>query len=191
MIEILYDHYKETCSITAEAVKRRDRLLVYVVLTLALLVLQGVLPEVSGATLNSVLSHQFGTTTSIDLSIIGSAIWFMLLLFVLRYFQISMFVERQYTYIHSLEGKIDNGLISREGKAYLNKYPIFSDWMWLLYTVIFPLLLLLIVITKIGSEITFACLNNWTYTTSLNLVISILMIVSVSLYLFSFHSKKK
>jgi hypothetical protein len=191
MSEILYDHYKETCNITAEVIKRRDRLLIYVVLTLALLVIQGILPEVSVSALNNILNHQFGITTSIDLSIIGSAVWFLLLLFILRYCQTSIFVERQYTYLHELEDRIENGLISREGKSYLSNYPIFSDWMWLLYTVIFPALLLLIVLVKAGSEITFACFNGWSFTTSFNLVISVLILVSVSLYLFSLHSKKK
>jgi hypothetical protein len=191
MLEILYDHYKETCNITAEVIKRRDRLLIYVVLTLALLVIQGILPEVSVSTLNNILNHQFGITTSIDLSIIGSALWFLLLLFILRYCQTSIFIERQYTYLHELEGRIENGLISREGKSYLSNYPIFSDWMWLLYTVIFPALLILVVLVKAGSEITFACFNGWSFTTSFNLIISVLIIVSVSLYLFSLHSKKK
>jgi len=191
MLEILYDHYKETCNITTEVIRRRDRLLIYVVLTLALLAIQGILPEVSVSALNNILSNQFGITTFIDLSIIGSVVWFLLLLFILRYCQTSIFVERQYTYLHELEGRIENGLISREGKSYLNNYPIFSNWMWLLYTVIFPALLLSVVLVKVVSEITLACFNGWSFTTSFNLVISILIIVSVFLYLFSLHSKNK
>jgi hypothetical protein len=191
MLEILYDHYKETCSITAEVIKRRDKLIIYVVLTTTLLVLQGVLPEVSSETLSNILSHQFGVTTSIDLSVIGSLLWFVLLLLLLRYFQSSMFVERQYPYIHKLEEEIGGGVLAREGKAYLEKYPIFSNWMWLLYTIVFPVLLFSIVLAKIISEITYACINGWSYTTHLNIVIALLIIISISLYLFSLHSKEK
>jgi hypothetical protein len=102
-----------------------------------------------------------------------------------------MFVERQYPYIHKLEEEIGGGVLAREGKAYLEKYPIFSNWMWLLYTIVFPVLLFSIVLAKIISEITYACINGWSYTTHLNIVIALLIIISISLYLFSLHSKEK
>jgi len=190
MSEILYDHYKDTCSITLEAAKRRDRLLVYVVVAMGILAILGVMPEISDQAINEFLNFKFGFATTIDLSILGSAIWFLLLLFILRYFQVSIFVERQYPYLHQLEERIENGILSREGKGYLVSYPIFSNWMWLLYTVIFPTLLLSVTSGKIVTEITHAYLSGWSAGAKFNVLVFVLILISVILYLYSLHFGK-
>lgn len=190
MSEILYDHYKDTCSITSEAAKRRDRLLIYVVIALGILAIQGVIPEISDRAINEFLSFKFGFITTVDLSVLGSGVWFLLLLFILRYFQVSIFVERQYPYLHQLEERIENGILSREGKGYLNSYPIFSNWMWLLYTVIFPTLLLSVTSGKIVSEVKDACLSGWSAGAKFNVLVFILILISVTLYLYSLHFGK-
>lgn len=190
MSEILYDHYKDTCSITSEATKRRDRLLIYVVVSLGILAIQGIMPEISDRAINEFLSFKFGFATTINLSVLGSAVWFLLLLFILRYFQVSIFVERQYPYLHQLEERIENGILSREGKGYLLSYPIFSNWMWLLYTVIFPTLLLSITSGKIVGEIKSACLNGWSAGAKFNVLVFVLILISVILYLYSLHFGK-
>jgi hypothetical protein len=61
-------------------------------------------------------------------------------------------------YLHALEEKLngyypETKVFTREGKSYLSKYPLFSNWVWLLYTVLFPCLIVFSVITKGYSEI--------------------------------------
>lgn len=192
---ILYDHYKDTCSTIGESVKRRDRLMLFVILALAFFALQTIFPTVSNTAVNDFLNFKFGLTLKLDLSVIGNIVWFLLLIFTLRYFQVAVFIERQYKYIHYLEEKLNHEagkeLITREGKSYLHQYPIFSDWMWLLYTVIFPLLLLGVAVGKIVSELSNVCTFGWSLGLVLNSIAFLLLGVSIVLYLIMIHKKPK
>lgn len=126
------------------------------VLTLAAFSLYALSPEYSATALSGFLSTSYGISATFNFAVLGSVVWFLLLIFSLRYFQVSVSIERQYDYIHQLEDKLNakcgEEIITREGKSYLSNYPKFSDWIWMLYTVFFPLILLVITATKIVSE---------------------------------------
>lgn len=67
-------------------------------------------------------------------------------------------IERQYDYIHHLEELLNSKYagsraFTREGKAYLNEYPMFSSWVWFLYTAAFPLIVLLCITIRIQGEL--------------------------------------
>jgi len=192
---ILYDHYKDTCTIIGGAIKRRDRLMLFVVLTLGFFAFQAIFPTDSNAVVNQFLTFKFGLTQEFDLSIVGNVVWFLLLIFTLRYLQLAVFVERQHAYIHTIEEKLNDGLgkefITREGKSYLNKYPRYSDWMWMLYTIIFPVLLLIVSAVKIYAETRYACENAWSLGYLLDSTAFALLLVSVVLYLVMVHKKAK
>lgn len=191
-ITTIYDHYKDTCSITGEAVKRRDRLMVFVIIALGFFAFQYISPNSSNVMLNDFLNFKFGVTLELNFSIIGNVIWFLLLIFTLRYFQVAVFVERKYPYLHKLEDRLNKELgeniITREGKSYLSSYPRFSDWMWVLYTIIFPLLLLAVTTIKIIGEL---CINGWNFSTILDAIVFLLLTVSIILYLIMVHKKSK
>ena len=74
----------------------------------------------------------------------------------MRYFQAAVHLERQYKYIHNLEDQLsphyDGKAFTREGKAYLGDYPLFSRWTSALYTKLFPVLLIAVLGTKLRSE---------------------------------------
>lgn len=192
-LSIIYDHYKETCSIIGDAIKRRDRLMVFVILALGFFAFQTIFPITSDTVVNDFLSFKFGLTLKLDLSIIGNVVWFLLLIFTLRYFQVAVFVERQYSYLHQAEDKLnkelEQELITREGKSYLNKYPLFSDWMWMLYTIIFPLLLLAVSTAKIISELKDLCASGWSFSLLLDSTAFVLLAISIVLYLTTLHRK--
>lgn len=194
-INILYDHYKDTCSTIGEAIKRRDRLIIFVLLTTGFFALQSIFPSVPNQFISDYLMFRFGSATQINPTVLGSVIWILLLIFTMRYFQVAIFIERQYGYIHEVENKINVKLgdefITREGKAYLSKYPIFSDWMWVLYTIIFPILLLVIAIIKITGEWKAASFYGITSNLIFNSVIALLLVISVILYLKVIHFKNK
>ncbi len=194
-VTILYDHYKDTCSTIGQAVKRRDRLMVFVVLALGFFAFQSIFPTASNTAVNDFLNFKFGLTHGLDLAVVGNVVWFLLLIFTLRYFQVAVFVERQYDYIHKVEDQLNaefgKELVTREGKSYLGKYPVFSDWMWMLYTIIFPLLLLVVATVKIIGEFAHVCNTGWTFGLALNGIAFVLLTLSVVLYMIMIHSKSR
>lgn len=195
LIDTIYDHYKDTCSIIGDAIKRRDRLMLFVILTLGFFAFQTIFPTVSNNVVNDFLNFKFGLTLKLNLSIIGNIVWFLLLVFTIRYFQIAVFIERQYVYLHNLEDKLNNKLgeelITREGKSYHHKYPIFSNWMWIIYTIIFPLLLLGSGIAKITGELKNISTTGWSLGLALNTTTFVLLAVSIVFYLIMIHKKTK
>lgn len=194
-VSIIYDHYKETCSIISEAIKRRDRLMLFVILTLGFFAFQTISPTASNSVVNDFLNFKFGLTLKLDLSVIGNVVWFLLLIFTLRYFQVAVFVERQYIYLHQAEEKLNKELgvelVTREGKSYLDKYPLFSNWMWILYTIIFPILLFVVSAIEIVNELKNTCIQFWSFNFLLDGIAFVLLGVSVVLYLTTLHGKTK
>lgn len=194
-ISIIYDHYKDTCSIVREGVKRRDRLMLFVILALGFFAFQTIFPMASNVAVNDFLNFKFGLNINLDLSIIGNVAWFFLLIFTIRYFQAAVFIERQYIYIHKLEDSLNKtsgeNVITREGKSYLDKYPIFSDWMWTLYTIIFPSLLLVVSAAKIIGEIKIVCANRLSLSPFLNVIAFVLLAISIIFYLILIHKKSE
>jgi hypothetical protein len=194
-ISIIYDHYKDTCSIIGEAIKRRDRSMLYVVLVLSFFAFQTISPANSILVVNDFLNFKFGLSLGLNISVIANIVWFLLLIFTLRYFQVAVFVERQYVYLHKAEDAVNKELkeelITREGKSYLEKYPLFSNWMWMLYTIVFPLLLLGVAATKITGELRYVWISGWAVGSILDSIAFVLLVVSVVLYLTTLHKKSK
>ncbi|NJL58660.1 MAG: hypothetical protein HC887_02435 [Desulfobacteraceae bacterium] len=133
---------------------------------------------------------QSGQTVAIEPAFIGSMLWFFLLSILIRYFQTVILINRQYAYIHKVEENLCSFLgadyICREGKAYVRSYPIFSKWTKALYTVIFPIFLMLVVSVKIYKE--FKILGM--FYLGVNTVLFLMIIVSVVLYWIQLHHKK-
>jgi hypothetical protein len=192
-IEILYDHYKETCLNNKDLENKREKLIIYILLILTLFSIQFYSPDQAINAITKAIEYKFGSSFNISFSGFLSLTWGLLTIISIRYFQICIQIERQYSYIHSLEPLIDKeiggDIFKREGAGYLDRYPKFSNWTWILYTWVFPLGLILIVITKTVLEIK-------TYSSSyfglyiLNIILSIIITVSSILYLFAIHYKK-
>ena len=191
--QTLYDHYKETLSAIKESNKLRDRLLVFVLPLVMLLLFQTISPSESAEIISAFLLQKFGIITTTSIVLVGSVVWFGLLFVVVRYFQTVIFAERQYPYLHKLEERLssdygDENIFTREGKSYLNKYPRFSDWTHWLYTFIFPLSLLSVTSIKI--------LDEWKIATSVSLplvfnsVIFLCFVITIILYLRYMHFSK-
>ena len=110
----------------------------------------------------------------------------------MRYFQTVTLIERQYRYIHLLEERIssafDNIAFTREGKSYLDNYPRISDWAHILYSTVFPVLLLFVITVKIVAE--------WlppvdiTAVLIFNSVIFVMIVISTALHLLRIHFNK-
>lgn len=158
-IKILHDHYKESFSHICSLEKNRDRFYIIVILIVGALFLQVQFPlNIKGALKNVTVQD-----ISLDLSLIPLAsllniTWTLFLVFSLRYCQAAINIERAYEYLHLLESKIssilnDKEVYVREGYAYLNNYPVFSKWVWLFYTILFPIIILLAIFILLKTEL--------------------------------------
>lgn len=191
-LEILHDHYKDTFVHIKDYLKLRDKLLFLILLVITLMLFQIYSPQESGEAVSQLITGKLALQQPIDISFIGSILWFSLLAFVVRYFQTVVHIERQYKYIHELEEHLssnyDSPAFTREGKSYLSGYPLFSTWTWILYTVIFPVLLLIVVFSKMYGEWCHA--GDVTVLRYINTTIFFSLFISTVLYLLLIHFRK-
>jgi hypothetical protein len=157
-LEVLHDHYKESFSYIRDREKQRDRLFLIVLGLLTLIAVEILYPaDFDGALGRFELSGAQVDISSLPLAAILGSSWMFTFALSLRYCQVCINVERQYEYLHGLEEKIskqfgDAQLYSREGKSYLEDYPLFSDWAWICYVFIFPLIVVLVIATLLIVE---------------------------------------
>ena len=154
-LDLLYDHYKDTCEIQRNNLELRNKLFVYVVILLGLLILLAFKPDTVGGMLVAIIKGEFGIDISPSFAIIQSLLWVLLLYASIRYYQSTIYIERTYEYIHRIEDRIEkeaNLRFDREGGHYLKDYPFCSQLIDILYKWVFPVLYIIIVIIKIFSE---------------------------------------
>jgi len=156
LVEVLSKHYSETFDQLKEVVARRDRLFLYILFVIFILLLYMSSPIVMSDWVNSFFSNQVvgstGTTMQplIDVSVIGVVLLLGLLSFSHTYFQTVLHVERQYDYVYQLEGQLsiffnDKAFI-REGKHYHKYKRKFSSWTKIIFWYLFPFLYLLFIV---------------------------------------------
>jgi hypothetical protein len=150
-IEIYYDHYKDSFVYLKDYLKQRDRLTIYCTILVGIVFLTYFLPTDFDTFSKTLIKNKLSIELS-DLKIIESLILFVLLALVMKYYQIIVFIQRQYDYIHEIESNLTSTLkefkIDREGDSYLKNYPILLSAADIIYKTIFPLLLLVSVFIK-------------------------------------------
>ena len=155
-LEILNDHYKDTFSYIRDYIRIRDSLLLMILIVVTVMLSQIFSPNETKSAISEFINAKLNLTTRIEVSFIGSVIWFGLFALIMKYFQTVVYIERQYNYIHKLEDVISkefNGeAFTREGKSHLKDYPIFSEWSQIVYRIIFPAILTLVSLIKIIGE---------------------------------------
>jgi hypothetical protein len=159
-LELLYGHYCDTFAVIQSLVKTRDRFFIAILVLLAVMSFQIALPTESGSVILEFARTKLGVHGTVSISFLGSVIWASLLFVVVRYFQVAVYLERQYRYIHQLEAELSpfySGVpFTREGTFYLADYPWFSAWVARLYTWAFPAGLVFAASLKIASELRLA-----------------------------------
>ncbi len=147
-LEILHEHYKETFARLRESETLRDRLFLWLIGLFALLILEIGYPIAVGGTLGkfSIAGGEFNLQ-ALPLPALLNATWVLTLTIGLRYCQISVLVNRQYPYLHTLEAAISpavggGDLYQREGKVYLREYPLLLNVAWFAYGFLFPLIII-------------------------------------------------
>lgn len=148
-LSIIHDHYKETFALIRERERLRDRSFGFLILLFAVLVLEVFYPSQAGASISVV--HAFGTDIDIrqlPLALLIDATWVFALTIALGYCRTVAHIERQYPYLHHLEDWMasalgNDTLYRREGRVYLNNYPVFLNIAWFSYVIVFPVVAML------------------------------------------------
>ncbi len=197
-LAILSDHYNQTFALQKSDVRRRDRLLVYILILAFVSLLYILTPNTLGDWINSFLANQVrgqgnaAPPAVIDVSFIGAILWFGLLSLAHTYFQTVLHVERQYAYLYDLEKELsayfEGKAFTREGEHYRQNRRRFSSLTKFIYWILFPFLLFIFVILWLVFLYTrsYAPLGYLVMDTAIALII----LVSEGLYLLALYKKK-
>jgi len=186
----LCSHYKDSFDIHRATIKQRDALFYGLLIILAVFTLQMSSADAVANMLNEYVAKLSGVKLGNNLDFMATLMWFLLFGFSTRYFQVVLEIERQYGYLHALEEQLNSNYsnskaFTREGEAYLSKYPLFSNWVWLLYTLFFPCLILFSVIDRINNEI--AGMSTIEFNQIINFICYLMIGTSSILYIYRLH----
>ena len=189
-LQLLHEHYKDTCSVMASYRKTRDRYFYLILAVLAVVIFDLYSPQDFADILSQFVRAKLQANAAPDLRYIRSLIWFLLLGITIRYCQTALYMERQYKYIHSLEAALAlhfNGeAFTREGKAYLKDYQLFSTWVHYLYSFVSPIFLAAVVVLRTIHELRASFPQ--TVLAWFDIGVALAMCISVVLYLIAFHN---
>lgn len=162
-IDILYDHYKETCSIVKKNEEKRNKLFIIVCILLGSLFLFSYDSNSIIGLLQSWFKGNYNCDLMFSSNVIQAFLWILLFIFTLRYFGLNINIDRNYSYIHNLENNINlcatKEIITREGKSYLKEYPALNNITYYSYRVVLPFIYYCIVANKIILEYSIQGIN--------------------------------
>lgn len=147
--ERLYDHYKDTNELCRNSQKQRDRYFFLMSIAIFVLLLLSAYPTETVSMIEAGVQEAAGFTPTLGMHVIQSFCWMLYLWVTLRYYQRSVYVERTYTYIDTLEKKLG---ITREGSAYAESYPAVLNVIHWVYQWFYPVMILLATVTKVVWE---------------------------------------
>ena len=198
--QVLADHYNETYKAQREVSARRDRLFLFLLILLGVILFQFSAPnlvnQIVDQYMNNLIPPKPGADPIyIDFTFVVTVIWFGLLGLAHTYFQTVLHVERQYDYIYMLERKLalpyNSEVFTREGKHYEKTNEearkMFSAWTRRIYWDLFPILLTMAVAYRIYNI--FQGANN--FYAWVNGFICVFILNSTRIYWFSLHRKNK
>ncbi|EHZ2492117.1 hypothetical protein ABNJ94_002529 [Vibrio parahaemolyticus] len=190
----LCSHYKDSFDNHKASIKQRDTLFYLLLVILSIFTLQLSSTEAVTTIVTEYVKKSTGIGLSGSTGFISTLLWFLLMGFSIRYFQVVIEIERQYSYLHILETEInefykqDSVAFTREGKSYLSKYPLFSNWVWLLYTFFFPILILSCTILKIKNQTVTS--SPFTANQIIEIICFAIINISVLLYTYRLHENQ-
>lgn len=148
----LNDHYKDTISYLKKDLDRRDKITIYLFLILIIYSLVEFQQIDSESILNDLCKKYISVSLNINYSLITTIILTLIFAFTMKYFQMCMIIERQYSYIHKIEFNINEianqQLITRESYSYLESYPLLSAFIHRIYNFFLPIALITLMSVK-------------------------------------------
>lgn len=192
-LTLLHEHYRDSCSLVSAYRSARDRYFYLILAVLTVIFFDMYAPKGFSVIVSDFLKKRLESTSAPDLRYLKSVITFLLLGVTLRYCQVALLLERQYRYIHELETALSvefpSPAFTREGKAYLADYPLFSTWAHYLYTAIFPLWLAVLVFYRIVRELPWG--RPWAGLDWFDLAVGAAILLSLVFYLWAFHVPRR
>lgn len=192
-LTVLSDHYNSTVADFKKLNKSRDNNFLVLLILLGVMAFQYVSPSQSQSVLTQAVQKQLEIDAAVSINVISSLVWFALLYVAVRYFQAVINIEKQYNYTHQIENELaahySGNAFTREGKTYLHNYPIFSDWVHIVYWYIFPVLFVAAITVKILGE--WLAKDQNTLQVLFNSLIFAAIIVSTALYVYTLYRTKK
>ena len=154
-LEILYDHYKDTYELSKKEQKVRNKNYIILCLLEALSFLVLFNAEKAYSVFQYIINIKVENPMELGDSILRPLLWTLVLYVSIRYCQNTIYVERQYKYIHKLEEKISATIkdFNREGFNYLSNRPLVLKFIHIFYTWISPSLFIAINSIRLLMEI--------------------------------------
>ena len=196
--QALHSHYNSTFAVTEEAIRKRGKLMKTVLIVLMFSTLFAFWPSEFVETVSQISSKRFGVTLDPDFfvfgSVVGTIIWFILLVTTVEYTKKVVYVERQYEYINTIEKELHkvygtrSPIFTRETRSYTKKRKDFSKWTRLALTALFPAILVIIVTLNIGSEwLLFLRRGSYLLLLTMNTVMAAYTIIVLVMYVLSIN----
>ena len=143
--DLLYDHYKESFSLSKEAQSRRNKYFLILCLLEALSFGFLTNPQMVIELFNKGIKSYLEITLPFEIHILQTLLWVLVIYVLIRYIQDVLYIERQYGYLEKLEKEIDcilgkRKIFCREGLAYRDEYPMVLNIITLFYKTMMPLL---------------------------------------------------
>lgn len=188
---MLYDHYKETFSLSKEAQARRNKSFIVLCILEAFSFLLLIRPEKAFDFILEGLNKELDMTLQLSNTIIQTLLWLLIVYVMIRYIQDVLYVERQYIYLDNLEKEISNlgavNIFAREGVNYQKAYPMVLNFIDLFYKMLMPIFFALINIVRIYKEWILA--DKITIAIICDTVLFISALIIDWFYFFEIHTK--
>jgi hypothetical protein len=190
---VLNDHYNNTVMDMKKTGHARDKSFITVFVLLGIMAFILVSPEHSQSLLSQLITAKLSIDASLSIGFIGSLVWAGLLFTSISYFQAVINLEKIYNYSHRLEEELSQyysgSVFTRESKSYLENYPVFSEWLHIIYRLLFPVMFVLVLTVKIFTEQ--ATKSHHAIPMIINWVFYSMIVVSAILYVYSLWKAEK
>lgn len=193
ILDIYYDHYKESNTLNNAVQSRRNRGFIFLCILEAISFMMTRNPEFICGLLNDAIAQKLEMTIKISAGIIQTLIWILIAYVLVRYVQDVFYIERQYRYIDELEmeiskklGEVNEEIFGREGKSYLKDYPIVLNLIDLFYKMLAPILFTAINVVHITEEWSHEAIK---LTLVCDTIICVATITITWFYFFAIHEK--
>lgn len=190
-LELLYDHYKETFSLSKEAQGRRNKEFIGLCILEAFSFLLLIRPEKAFELILNGINQELNMTLQLGNTIMQTLLWILIAYVMIRYIQDMLYVERQYVYLAELEKEISNSALinvfKREGDNYQRNYPMVLNFIDLFYKMLMPVFFTVINTVRICKE--WILLDKTTVALICDTVLFISIFIITWFYFFEIHSK--
>lgn len=190
LLELLYDHYKETFNLNKEAQTRRNKNFIILCILEAFSFLLLVRPEKASELILEGINKKLDMTLQLSNTIIQTLLWLLIAYVMIRYIQDMLYIERQYTYLDNLEKEINElgkvNIFTREGEFYQKDYPMVLNFIDLFYKMLMPIFFAIINTVRIYRE--WILLDEFKISFICDMFLFLSIFIINWLYFFEIHS---